>query len=72
MALLFIQFIGAALAVVVAGIFLTRYADVIGRKTGLGRTLAGALLLATATSLPELAVDSNLARNGQANLVLGD
>jgi cation:H+ antiporter len=72
MAFLLLQFFGAALAVVAAGIFLTRFADVIGRKTGLGRTLAGALLLATATSLPELAVDCNLARLGEADLILGD
>lgn len=72
MAILLVQFVGAALAVVFAGVFLTRYADAIGEHTGLGRTLAGALLLATATSLPELAVDSNLARSGQANLILGD
>lgn len=72
MALLLVEFFGAALVVVVAGVFLTKYADTIGRKSGLGRTLAGALLLATATSLPELAVDSNLARGGQADIVLGD
>ena len=71
-ATLLLQFVGAALAIVIAGVFLTRYADVIGQKTGLGRTLAGALLLATATSLPELAVDANLARAGQADLVMGD
>lgn len=72
MLVLLLQFFGGALAVIVAGIFLTRYADTIGHKSGLGRTLAGALLLATATSLPELAVDTNLARNGQADLLLGD
>ncbi|MCC7475698.1 MAG: hypothetical protein IT425_09895 [Pirellulales bacterium] len=72
MGILLLEFFGATAVVVAAGIFLTRYADTIGRKTGLGSTLAGALLLATATSLPELAVDSNLASNGQADLVLGD
>jgi cation:H+ antiporter len=69
---LLLQFAVAASGVVIAGVFLTRYADVIGQTTALGRTLAGALLLATATSLPELAVDSNLARAGQADLLLGD
>jgi cation:H+ antiporter len=72
MAMLVLQFLGAALAIVVAGTFLTRYADAIGERTGLGRTLAGIMLLATATSLPELAVDCNLARMGLPNLALGD
>jgi cation:H+ antiporter len=72
MAMLILQFLGAALAIVVAGTFLTRYADAIGERTGLGRTLAGIVLLATATSLPELAVDCNLARMGLPNLALGD
>jgi cation:H+ antiporter len=72
MGLLILQFLGGAAAVVLAGVFLTRYADVIGEKSGLGRTLAGALLLATATSLPELTVDCNLARSGEADLIMGD
>jgi cation:H+ antiporter len=70
--ILLIQFATSALVIFVAGTFLTRYADLIGELTGLGRTLAGILLLATATSLPELTVDCNLARMGEANLVLGD
>lgn len=72
MTMLVLQFAGAALAIVVAGTFLTRYADAIGERTGLGRTLAGIVLLATATSLPELTVDCNLARMGLPNLALGD
>src|SRR3990172_4349029 len=72
MAMLVLQFLGAALAIVVAGTFLTRYADAIGERTRLCRTLAGMMLLATATSLPELAVDCNLARMGLPNLALGD
>lgn len=72
MLVLLLQFLAGAAGVVVAGSFLTRYADTIGEKTRLGRTLAGALLLATATSLPELAVDSQLALAGQADLIMGD
>lgn len=55
--ILAIQFISLASVVVVAGLFLTKYADAIADATGLGRTLAGLVLLAAATSLPELAVD---------------
>jgi cation:H+ antiporter len=72
MATILLYFFGAASVVAFCGIYLTRYADVIGQKTRLGRTLAGIILLATATSLPELAVDCNLAYSGQADLVMGD
>lgn len=37
-----------------AGLALTRYGDVIARLTGLSRSWVGLVLLATATSLPEL------------------
>jgi len=72
MLLLFLQFIGAASTIFIAGTYLTRYADRIGAQTGLGRTLAGIVLLATATSLPELAVDCSFARMGLPNLAVGD
>lgn len=47
-------FIACAAAIVWAGTRLTRYADVIAERTGLGHVWAGTLLLAAATSLPEL------------------
>jgi cation:H+ antiporter len=72
MATLMLQFLVAASVIVFAGTFLTRYGDAIGERTGMGRSLAGLLLLATATSLPELSVDCNLARNGAADIALGD
>lgn len=72
MAVLVLQFLVAAAVIVLAGTFLTRYADAIGERTGMGRTVAGLVLLATATSLPELSVDCNLARLGSANLAMGD
>ena len=55
--LLFLQFVGLSAVIVFAGLYLTKYADAIAGVTGLGRTLAGLVLLAAATSLPELAVD---------------
>jgi cation:H+ antiporter len=72
MGILLLEFFAAAATIVVAGTFLTRFGDAIGEHTGMGRTLAGLVLLATATSLPELAVDCNLARIGEADLALGD
>jgi cation:H+ antiporter len=57
MLLLLLKFFVLGAVIVVAGTFLARYGDVIAEKTGLGRTLVGLILLAGATSLPELAVD---------------
>jgi cation:H+ antiporter len=54
-----LQFTVCAVTIVIAGIFLTRFADAIADLTGVGRLLVGSLLLAGATSLPELAVDIN-------------
>lgn len=52
--MIWIQFLLAALAIVLAGVRLARYGDVIGEKTGLGRSWVGVVLLAATTSLPEL------------------
>ena len=67
-----LQFAMAAGAVLVAGHFIVRYADDLGRETGLGRVWAGVLLLATATSLPELATGIGAVRiAGEPNLAAG-
>lgn len=50
-----IQVIVCVSLVVMVGRRLSRSADVLAEKTGLGRTWVGAILLAGATSLPELA-----------------
>ena len=65
-------FIASALVVVTAGTVLTRAADVIAERTGLGRLWVGAVLLAAATSLPELATDIAAVRFGAPNLAAGD
>jgi cation:H+ antiporter len=52
--MLWIQFILCVVIVVAASSVLSRYADVIAEKTGLGRAWIGAILLAGVTSLPEL------------------
>jgi cation:H+ antiporter len=48
------QFAGTALIIVLAGVRLARYGDVLGEKSGLGRSWIGVVLLAATTSLPEL------------------
>jgi cation:H+ antiporter len=52
--MLWIQFAAAALAIVLAGTRLARYGDVLGEKSGWGRSWIGVVLLAATTSLPEL------------------
>lgn len=52
--MIWIQFLATALVIVVAGVHLARYGDVLGEKTGLGRSWVGVVLLAATTSLPEL------------------
>jgi cation:H+ antiporter len=53
--LLLIQLILCVILVVIVGTRLSQSADILAEKTGLGRTWVGAILLAGATSLPELA-----------------
>jgi cation:H+ antiporter len=70
--LLALQFVASAAAVVVAGSYLARYADAIGDRTGIGGLWIGTVLLAAATSLPELGTDVFAVRLGATDLALGD
>jgi cation:H+ antiporter len=67
-----IQLFLSTLVIVGAGIFLTRFSDKIAEETGFGQALVGSILLAGATSLPELVVDVHAIRLGQPDLAVGD
>ncbi|MDX2035322.1 MAG: hypothetical protein SFX72_01625 [Isosphaeraceae bacterium] len=67
-----LQFLASAAVIVVAGTFLTKFADEIAELTGLGRLLVGSVLLAGATSLPELSVDISAVRLGETDMAVGD
>jgi cation:H+ antiporter len=54
--LLVIQIVICVILVIFVGTWLSQSADILAEKTGLGRSWVGAILLAGATSLPELAV----------------
>ena len=69
---LIVRFALLAAIIVVAGSFLAKYADRLGVLTGMGRSMAGLFLLATATSLPELAVGCHAALIPAPDLALGD
>lgn len=66
------QFLIAAVIIVLGGIGLSRSAEAISRLTGLGHLLGGALLIATASSLPDLVTGISAAREGWADLAVGD
>ena len=71
-AILWIQLGVAAAVILGASLFLAKSADVIAIKTGLGRSFVGVVLLATATSLPELGTGiSAVAVVGEPNLAVG-
>jgi cation:H+ antiporter len=55
MTMTWFYFLVCVVAIGIAGSKLTRYGDAIADKTGIGGTWVGVLLLATVTSLPELA-----------------
>lgn len=67
-----LQFIVCASVIVVAGTYLARAADEIADITKFGRLLIGSVLLAGATSLPELTVDISAIRMGAPDLAIGD
>lgn len=67
-----VQFILLAGVIFAAGACLSYCADQIAEITGFGRLLVGSVLLAGATSLPELTVDVTAVRMGQADLAAGD
>lgn len=62
----------SGVAVVLAGIRLARSGDVIAEESGLGGAWVGAVFIAIATSLPELATDFFAVRQGQHDLAIGD
>jgi cation:H+ antiporter len=54
LALALLQFAVCTILIVLSGVRLSRYGDVIAEKTGLGGTWIGLLLMAAVTSMPEL------------------
>ena len=70
--LLFAQLAMVALVILGSAHFMTQSADTIAEKTGLGRTFIGVVLLATATSLPELGTGVTTIRLDQPDLAVGD
>jgi cation:H+ antiporter len=73
MLVIWIQFAACVAAIWVAGTRLSRDGDVIAEKSGMGRTWIGLILLATVTSLPELATGVSAVTLARApDIALGD
>ena len=73
MAYIWVQFIIATVIILGSSKYLARSADIIAYKTGLGRTFIGVVLLASATSLPELGIGvSSITMVGSPDLAAGD
>ncbi len=69
---MFIYFLLAAAVTVFAAIKLSQYADVISEKSSMGGMLVGTLLLAGATSLPEISTSFSAAAIGNADIAVGN
>lgn len=67
-----VQFLISAVVIVAAGAALTQFGDVISNRTRFGGLLVGTVLIAGATSLPELAIDISAVRMGSPDLAVGD
>ena len=71
--MVWVQFAICLAVIVIAGSKLAQYGDLIAEKTGLGRAWIGVVLLATITSLPELATGiSSVTFVGEPDLTMGD
>lgn len=67
-----IVFLASGVAVVLLGIQLAKYGDALAALTGWGRLFVGSILVALATSLPELSNNITAVRIDNPALALGD
>jgi len=65
-------FVISAGVIIVAGRVISNASDELAERTGLGRAFIGSLLLAGATSLPEVAASGTAALQGAGNLAMGN
>ncbi|MEO7587674.1 MAG: hypothetical protein ABIS84_06560 [Arachnia sp.] len=65
-------FVASAAVIWVAGIFLSRYTDVLSTRLHLGTALGGLILLAVATNLPELAITYSAAASGHVDVAVSN
>ncbi len=64
-------FFGSAVLVIISGVGIARYGDALAGLMGWGRLWVGTILVAAATSLPELATNITAATRDQSDLAAG-
>jgi cation:H+ antiporter len=69
---LFAIFAASAAVIWIAGIFLSRTTDILSERFALGEALGGAILLAIATNLPEIAITTSAAVSDNLGLAVGN
>lgn len=69
---LWVRFIISALVIILAAINLSKNADIIAEKTGMGRAWVGALLLPIMTSLPEIVTSVQAVMIDNPDIALGN
>ena len=65
-------FVASAAVIWIAGIYLSRYTDVLADRLHLGQALGGLILLAVATNLPEIAITYSAAASGQLDVAVSN
>ena len=70
--ILVLIFAGAAIAVWIAGVKLSKTTDVLSSRLGLGEALGGLLLLAIVTNLPEIAITASAALSDNLGVAVGN
>jgi len=69
---IWIEFFIMALLIIVTGTYLSRYGDIISEKTGLGHAFIGGVLIAMATSLPEMVTSITSSIVGAPDIAVGN
>ncbi|MFN2624299.1 MAG: sodium:calcium antiporter, partial [Chthoniobacterales bacterium] len=70
--LLLLIFVGAAAGVWIAGVYLSKTADVLSERLHLGAAVGGLILLALATNLPEIAITTSAALSHDLGIAIGN
>lgn len=70
--MVWLYFLGSAALIIFAGMSLSKNADIIAEKTGLGGALIGVLLLPVVTSLPEIVTSAQAAIINNPDIAIGN
>lgn len=69
---LYLKFVIFAVLIIVAALFIPRFADQLAEDTGLGKSFIGTLVLAFMTCLPEIAISISSVRRGSIDMAVGN